>query len=84
MLLHEDALSVVAVGVADAVGALLDLAHLVETGVGNGLWRGGEHPGCRGGGIHVMGLGGGVEHCVGEDGLPVGGLGRHAAQGVIN
>ena len=37
MFLHEDALSVVAVGVADAVVALLHLGRLVEAGVSDGL-----------------------------------------------
>ena len=37
MLLHEDPLVVIAVGVTQAVGALLHLAHLVKPRVGDGL-----------------------------------------------
>lgn len=39
MLFHEDALVVVAVGVTDAVVALLDLVGFVETRVGHRLGR---------------------------------------------
>ena len=42
VLLHEDALSVVAVRIAEAVSTLLDLVHLVEACIGDGLGRGGE------------------------------------------
>ena len=83
MLLHEDALVVVAVGVADAVVALLDLAHLVKPRVGDGLRCGREHSFCRCGGVHGVGFGGGAIYGTGEHRLSAGALGRHAAIAVV-
>ena len=83
VLLHKDTLVVVAVGVTDAVVALLDLVGFVEAGVSDGLRRCREHPlgGC--GGIHGVGFGGGAINGVGEHGLPIDGLGRHTAIAVV-
>ena len=55
VLFHKDALVVVAVGVTDAVVALLHFANLVEARVGDGLRCCWEHPlgGC--GGIQGVG-----------------------------
>ena len=83
VLLHTDTLVVVAVGVADAVVALLHLTHLVESRVGDGLRRGREHSFCRCGGIQGVGLGGGAIHGTGEHRLSAGALGRHAAIAVV-
>ena len=83
MLLHENALPVVAVGVAQAVVALLHFAHLVEARVGDVLRRCREHT-CFGSGvIHGVGLGRGVIHRVGEHCLASGGLRGHAAIAVV-
>ena len=83
VLFHEDALVVVAVSVVQAFVALHDLAHLVETRVGDALLLRGEHAREGLGRIHGVWLGGGAIHGVGEHSLSGGGLGRHAAVAVI-
>ena len=83
VLFHADPLVVVAVGIADAVVALLHFAHLVEARVGDVLRRCREHT-CFGGGvIHGVGLGRGVIHRIGEHCLASGGLRGHAAIAVV-
>ena len=91
MLLHEDALLVIAVGVAKTVAAQLDLVQLVETGVGDVLYPGGEQIGQalrRGNRVDLRG----IENWLREDGRHLGdavhcrhGLLRgYAAQGVVS
>ena len=67
VLFHEDALVVVAVGVVQGFAALHNLAHLVETGVGDVLRPGGEQIGHalrRGNRVDLRG----IENWLREDG----------------